>query len=159
MRLSILSVLDSLGSMALAQVNSTIVIESLNTLTVKHQKMIEPAKQLSVANLPLLHLDSRHRFHREYRRGPEAETVIFKTHAPMAIFEGPEATAIAAAFSTFVKVHLQLLEALRTVKTVMHPFASLLNFLNQKLPTVQASVAATMEHDIYGLEFTLSRAF
>jgi hypothetical protein len=57
MRLSIIAAVAALGSVALAQtvtVNSTVVVQSINTLTIKTQAVIEPAKQLTVLNAGLL---------------------------------------------------------------------------------------------------------
>jgi LPS O-antigen subunit length determinant protein (WzzB/FepE family) len=56
MRFSIVATLAALGSVALGQatVSSAVVVQSINTLTIKTQNLIEPANQLTVLNAPLL---------------------------------------------------------------------------------------------------------
>jgi hypothetical protein len=54
MRFSFLTALAALGAVATAQMTSTVVVTNINTLTVKSQNLIEPAKQLSILNAPQL---------------------------------------------------------------------------------------------------------
>lgn len=54
MRFSFLTALAALGVVATAQITSTVVVTNINTLTVKSQNLIEPAKQLSILNAPQL---------------------------------------------------------------------------------------------------------
>jgi hypothetical protein len=54
MRFSFLTALAVLGSVVAGQVTSTVVVTNINTLTVKSQNLIEPAKQLSILNAPQL---------------------------------------------------------------------------------------------------------
>ena len=54
MRFSILTAIAALGSVAVAQLKATVIVENINVLTVKSQSIIEPAKQLSILNAPQL---------------------------------------------------------------------------------------------------------
>ena len=54
MRLSILTALAALGSVAVAQLKATVVVENIQVLTTKSQALIQPAKELTIVNAPLL---------------------------------------------------------------------------------------------------------
>jgi hypothetical protein len=54
MRFSIFTALAALGSVAVAQMKAAVVVENIQVLTVKSQKLIQPAKELTILNAPLL---------------------------------------------------------------------------------------------------------
>ncbi|KAK4034843.1 hypothetical protein C8A01DRAFT_48840 [Parachaetomium inaequale] len=157
MRLSILAALAAFGSVAVAQLKATVVVENIQVLTTKSQALIQPAKELTIVNAPLLILG----------QGPWASSSASTTYV------GAEATAIANAFRLFVKVHQQLLDALigaggviTKIPFVGPPVAAVLRSVEKVvdtlalgiIATVEASVAVTMKTDYAGLRVTLGTA-
>ncbi|KAG7286437.1 hypothetical protein NEMBOFW57_008747 [Staphylotrichum longicolle] len=114
MRFSFLTALAALGAVATAQITSTVVVTNINTLTVKSQNLIEPAKQLSILNAPQLLLGLGPWPKVIFGFGDIVATatgyITAMGAAPKIKFWGTEATAIADAFRLFVKVHQQLLD-------------------------------------------------
>ncbi|EAQ84761.1 hypothetical protein CHGG_08775 [Chaetomium globosum CBS 148.51] len=176
MRFSILTVLAALGSVTLAQMKATVVVENIQVLTVKSQKLIQPAKELTLANAPLLILG----------QGPwpsySASAILLPRPlsmsvpclpAPRANYTGVEATAIADAFRLFVKTHQTLLDALIGVGGFITkipfagpPVAAVLRSVEKVVDTLalgiigtlEASVAAALSTDYAGLKATIGTA-
>ncbi|KAK4149039.1 hypothetical protein C8A00DRAFT_38368 [Chaetomidium leptoderma] len=176
-RFSILTTLAALGSVAVAQMKATVVVQNIDILTTKSQSLIEPAKQLSISNAPLLVIGA----------GPWPKVILgfadivatatldvtAMSTGPKTKYVGSEATAIADAFRAFVKVHQQLLDALigvggfiTKIPFVGPPVAAVLKSVEKVvdtlafgiIDTVEATVAATMRTEYAGLQVTISTA-
>ncbi|KAK3292378.1 uncharacterized protein B0H64DRAFT_376920 [Chaetomium fimeti] len=177
MRLSILTALAALGSVAVAQLKSTVVVENIQVLTVKSQKLIQPAKELSILNAPLLFIGQGPWPKIIIGLGDIVTTITLDVTAmstgPKAKYVGSEATAIADAFRLFVKTHRELLDILISVggfitkiPMVGPPVAAVLRSIERVvdtlargiIDTLEASVAAALRTDYDGLKVTIGSA-
>ncbi|KAH6617189.1 hypothetical protein F5144DRAFT_660081 [Chaetomium tenue] len=177
MRFSILTALAALGSVAVAQMKATVVVENIQVLTVKSQKLIQPAKELTLVNALLLIIG----------QGPWPKVILglgdivatatldvsAMSAGPKAKYIGVEATAIADAFRLFVKTHQTLLDALigvggfiTKIPFVGPPVAAVLRSVEKVvdtlafgiIDTLEASVAAALTTDYAGLKATIGTA-